>query len=197
MRSASLNGVNVVTGTVLEKSANMHTVDNRNTNIGTLYMFIVLETDDGEIIRVNNLVADAHSDQHLNLGTRTTLYLKPIRHMSNFKKINLALAAVSENGVGITDLPLSLIMAQFFLALFGGIIVGGFFGFLAAALLSTFLGKFGAFLGILLAVFIPAYCLYGACKFASARNMAGQLRRQLLGVNGSGDTYRGVVVKNV
>lgn len=68
MSDISENGVTVVTGEIVEKSASLCKTDERNQNIGTLYPFIIVKTDEGEIIRINNLVADVHCDRQITLA---------------------------------------------------------------------------------------------------------------------------------
>lgn len=111
--------------------------------------------------------------------------------------MNFALAAKSENGVGILDLPLRLIIGQFFLSLIGGAFAGAFLAFFASIPLVGLFGDFGKLLTFMVAISVPVYFLCQAVRFARIRETAHRLRKKLLGTNGSGDAYRGVAVKNI
>lgn len=197
MKEVIETGVTVVSGEVIEKSASLTQGSASNSNTNSMYPFILLKTDEGEVVRINNLVTDTHTDQQIMVGLKTTVYLKPIRHMTNFKKMNLALAAKSEKGVGVIDLPFRLIANLFIQSLVGGALLGAFVGFFAAMPLVGVFGAFGIFLAAIVAISVPAHFLWSAAKFAGARNTSLRLRNRLLGLDGSGDTYRGVAVKNI
>ncbi|MFS2325026.1 hypothetical protein U2P60_06355 [Brucella sp. H1_1004] len=190
-------GVTVLSGEVIEKSASVAQGDVSNSNTNSMYPFILLKTEKGEVVRINNLVTDTHTDQQITIGLKTTLYLKSIRHMTNFKKMNFAIAANSEKGVGIIDLPLRLIINVFIQSLVGGALAGTFVGFFASMPLIGIFGGFGLFLTAIVAISVPIYFLWSATQFAGARNASLRLRNKLLGLDGSGDTYQGVAVKNV
>lgn len=189
--------VTVVSGEVIEKSASLTQGSASNSNTNSMYPFILLKTDTGEVVRINNLVTDTHTDQQITVGLKTTLYLKPIRHMTNFKKMNFALAAKSENGVGVIDLPFRLIANLFIQNIVGGALAGAFVGFFASMPLIGLFGAFGLFLTAIVAISVPVYFLWSATQFSGARNTSLRLRNKLLGLDGSGDTYRGVAVKNI
>ncbi|WP_421522176.1 hypothetical protein [Ochrobactrum quorumnocens] len=190
-------GLIVVSGEVVEKSASLTQGDVHNSNTNSMYSFILLRTDTGDVVRINNLVTDTHTDQQIVVGLKTTLYLKPIRHMTNFKKMNFALAARSDNGVGVIDLPLRLIVNLFIQSIVGGALAGAFVGFFASMPLIGIFGAFGLFLTAIVAISIPIYFLWSATKFAGARSASLRLRNKLHGGDGSGDTYHGVAVKNI
>lgn len=190
-------GVIVVSGEVIEKSASMTQGDVHNSSTNSMYPFILLKTERGEVVRINNLVTDTHTDQQIGAGLKTTLYLKQIRHMTNFKKMNLALAARSDNGVGVIDLPLRLIVNMFIQSIVGGALAGAFVGFFASMPLIGIFGSFGLILTAIVAISVPMYFLWSATKFAGARSASLRLRNILHGGDGSGDTYHGFTVKNI
>lgn len=189
--------VTVVSGEVIEKSASIQKASESQNNIGTFYAFVIIQTGQGEIVRVNNIIADSHTDQQIAVGLRTTLYLTKIRHMTNFKNMNLVLAAKSVNGIGVTEIPLRLIMSLYYMSIFVGIFLGAFVGFFASIPLIGLFGAFGIPLAGLVALCVPIYLIWCSSRFAKARKTSLRLRKQLLGNNGSGDVYRGLAVKNI
>lgn len=197
MNEISEPGVKVVSGEIIQKSASLRQSDVNNSNMNAMYPFIMLKTSDGEVLKINNVVVDAHIEQHLSIDKTVTLYIMQIRHMINFKKMNFALAARSNDGIGVVDLPLRLIVNQFFLSVFVGALAGAFVGFFAAMPLVGLFGFFGLFLTALVALSFPIYFFWWATKFAGARNASLRLHNKLLGGDGSGNTYRGIAVKSI
>ncbi|MEN5248125.1 hypothetical protein [Brucella pseudintermedia] len=197
MDEISEPSVTVVSGMVIEKSASIHSVNESQNNIGTLYPFLLLQTDQGEIIRINNLVADVYTDQQIAMGLKSTLYLTQIRHITNFKNMNIVLAAKSANGTGVLELPLRHVMSLYYMSIIIGIILGAAATFFASMPLIGLFDAVGIPLAFLVGLCVPIYFLWCSGKIAKARRVSLRLREKLLGGDGSGDTYHGVAVKNI
>ncbi len=155
-------------------------------------------------------MVDAHIEQHMFIGKPVTFYLKQVRHLTSFKLMNCAVAAISDSGTGIMDIPARLITALYVQA----IIVGLILGTIASFLLTTALGGIffyvgstvgmmtglyfldrlmfvGALIGFLSGPALFIYLLRAAGRFADIRKTAERLRRKLT------DNYRGATVRNI
>ncbi|MFD1792700.1 hypothetical protein ACFSE0_13845 [Ochrobactrum teleogrylli] len=190
-------GVTAVSGEIVQISASISQLDVSNQNVNRLYPFIMLKTGNGDVIRINDLVADVHIDQHVGVGLNSTFYLIKIRHMTKFKQINLALAAVSENGTGIIDLPQRLITSLFVMNIFIGCVSIFFCVGLLGPELAYFFGFPAIVLGALIGFGFFAHLLRSAMSFARARTKAERLRKKLIGAANDRDAYRGMAVKNI
>lgn len=210
MKDVSGQGVTTVTGEIIEISASIHQSDTDNSNTGAMYPFIMLRTADGEVTKINNLIVDAHIQQHLSIGKNVTFYLKRMRHLVNFKMMNWALAAVSDSGTGILDLPARVIRGFYVQAIVLGLIVGavasfalttvigGIFYYIGITLGSItglyfleYLTFVGGFIGLMSGPALLIYMLRNAGKFSQIRKAAERLRKKL------SNNYRGVAVKNI
>src|SRR5690606_29928068 len=93
-------GLTVISGEVLEMSPS----DARNQKTRR-YPFILLKTEQGEVVRIHNLLTDTHTDQQIAVGLKTTLHLLPVKWpFGNPKNINMAIGAQSANGTGIAEI---------------------------------------------------------------------------------------------
>ncbi len=210
MSSTSEEGVEVVSGEIVQISASMVQSDVENSNIGKMYPFIMINTGNGEVLKINNIVVDAHIEQHLNIGKSVTLYLKQVRHLTNFKKMNFAVAVTSDIGAGIMDLPSRVVRGMYSVSIFLGVIggaivsfvmipvVGWTFNFIANILIFItglyFLQSLmfvGAFIGFLCGPALLIYLLRSAGRFAKIRSTAERLRKKL------NDNYCGMTVRNI
>jgi len=210
MNNVSGPGVTTVTGEIIQMSASIHQSDADNSNTGALYPFIMLKTADGEVVKINNLIVDAHIQQHLFIGKNVTFYLKKMRHLVNFKMMNWALAAVSDSGTGVLDVPARVITGFYVQAIILGLIVGavasfflttvigGIFYYIGITLGSItglyfleYLTFVGGFIGLMSGPALLFYMLRNAGKFAQLRKAAERLRKKL------DNNYRGVAVKNI
>lgn len=199
-----------MSGEIVQISASISQGDAANSNTNTLYPFIMIKSENGDVIKINNLIADAHIEQHLFLGKKVTFYLKQMRHMTNLKMMNCAIGATSDAGTGILDLPARLITALYVQAIGMGLLVGtiasfllttvigGIFFYVGSALsLMTglpFLDRLafvGGLIGFLSGPALLVYLIRSAGRFADIRKTAERLRKKL------NDDYRGVAVRNI
>ncbi|MGU3401321.1 hypothetical protein ACLBWS_16520 [Brucellaceae bacterium D45D] len=206
----TIEGLEIVSGKIVQLSTSIAQSDVSNSNIGAMYPFIMMKTANGEVLKINNLVADAHIQQHLTIGRDITLYLKQARHLTNFKKLNFAVAATSSAGTGILDLPARAISGLYSMSvvigLVGGAIVsffmttmiGGIFYYIGdtLAFVTGIYGLenlvfLGAFIGFLCGPVFLIYLLRACGRFAAIRTAAERLRLQLT------DSYQGATVRNI
>lgn len=124
MNDVSEPGVQIISGEIIQLSTRIAQGDVENSNTGRMYPFVMIRSDGGEIIKINNLIADTHIGQRLVIGKKVRFYLKKMRHLVNFKMMNWALAAVSDNGTGIRDLPARVIRGFYAQAIFLGLVGG-------------------------------------------------------------------------
>ncbi|MCV9910386.1 hypothetical protein OIV19_22640 [Brucella sp. HL-2] len=204
------DGITIISGEIVQISASISQGDVENSNTSRMYPFIMIKSDDGEVIKINNLIADAHIEQHLFLGKKVTFYLKQVRHLTNFKTMNCAVAATSDAGTGIMDLPAQVVRALYIQAIIVGLLVGA----IASFLLTTVIGGIFHYVGSALAMITGLYFLEGlvfvggligflsgpalliyllrsAGRFADIRKTAERLRGKLT------DSYRGTAVRNI
>ncbi|WP_455296531.1 hypothetical protein [Brucella pituitosa] len=210
MNDVSESGLQIISGEIIQFSASIAQGDVENSNTGRMYPFVMIRSDGGEVIKINNLIADAHIEQHLVIGKKVRFYLKQMRHLTNFKTMNWGLAAVSDNGTGILDLPARVIRGFYAQAIFLGLVGGAVASFLlttviggvfyyAGITIGTITGLYflenlvfvGGFLGLMSGPALLIYLLRNAGKFAEIRKAAERLRKKL------GNDYRGVAVKNI
>ena len=204
------DGLKIVSGEIVQISASISQGDAANSNTNTLYPFIIIKSDNGEVIKINNLIADAHIEQHLFIGKHVTFYLKQVRHLINLKTMNCAVAATSDAGTGILDLPARLITALYIQAIGMGLLVGTVASFLLTTVIGGIFYYVGSTLGLMTGLYFleylvfvggligflsgPAlliYLLRSAGRFADIRAAAERLRKTLT------DDYRGVTVRNI
>ncbi len=204
------DGLKIVSGEIIEISASMHESDVNNSNTNAMYPFIMLKTANGEILKINNLVVDAHIQQHLFVGKTVTLYLKQMRHLINLKTMNCAVAAVSNSGTGIMDVPARVIRGFYVQAIVVGLIMGAVASFLLTTVIGGIFYYVGSTLGLMTGLYFldrlvfvggligflsgPAlliYLLRSAGRFADIRKTAERLRRKLT------DSYHGTAVHNI
>lgn len=210
MRKTTDDDVKIIKGEIVQISASMSQTDVTHSNISTMYPFITIKTHDGEIIKINNLIVDAHIEQHLFIGKNVTFYLKQVRHLTNLKLMNCAVAATSDAGTGILDLPARLITALYIQALFVGLIVGAVASFVLTTVIGgifyyvgrtlgsltglyflEYLTFVGGFLGLISGPALLIHLLRSAGRFADIRKTAERLRRKLA------DDYHGTTVRNI
>jgi hypothetical protein len=204
------DGLKIVSGEIVQISASISQGDAANSNTNTLYPFIMIKSENGDVIKINNLIADAHIEQHLFLGKKVTFYLKQMRHMTNLKMMNCAIAAISDAGTGILDLPARLITALYVQAIGMGLLVGTIASFLLTTVIGgifyyvgstvglitglPFLDRLafvGGLIGFLSGPALLIYLIRSAGRFADLRKTAERLRKKLT------DDYRGVAVRNI
>ena len=210
MTDASELGIKVVSGEIIQISASVHQSDVDNSNTNAMYPFIMLKTEDGEVLKINNLVVDAHIEQHVLLGKKVTFYLKQMRHLINFKIMNCAVAAISDSGTGILDIPARVIRGFYVQAIVVGVIMGAVASFLLTTVIGgiffyvgrtlgsitgiyslEYLTFVGGFLGLISGPALLIYLFRNAGKFAEIRRVAERLRHKL------DHSFQGVVVKNI
>lgn len=164
-----------ITGTVREVSSSEIA---GGQNGSKRYTFVLFETDEGEKVKANNLVVDAHVDQVIRPGQHATFHIRTIRTF--LTKSNLLLATESDIGPGFLQLPVSMLIGNLYLSIFGGLVLSLFFGGLAIG--PAVYGLTGSVnLSFLLAM-TPLYVLvWNALKLFKMRSEASGLRRSILG----------------
>lgn len=210
MNNLSDEGVKIVSGESIQISASISQSDAENSYTSRMYPFITIKSDGGEVIKINNVVADAHIEQHLSIGKFVTFYLKQVRHITNFKMMNCAVAATSDLGTGILDFPARVVRAFYMQVLFFGLILGAIVSYLLTTIIGGvfhYVGStigymtglyflenlvfLGGFLGLMSGPALFIYLLRSAGKFAEIRKTAERLRGKLT------DNYRGAIVRNI
>ena len=204
------DGLRIVSGEIVQISASISQSDAANSNTSRMYPFIMIKSDESEVIKINNVVADAHIEQHLFIGKQVTFYLKQMRHMTNLKTMNCVVAATSDAGTGIMDVPARLIRALYIQAIFIGLIVGTIASFLLTSVIGGVFHYVGSALAMITGLYFlqglvfvggmigflsgPAlfiYLLRSAGRFADIRKTAERLRKKL------SNDYRGATVRNI
>lgn len=159
-RTDEEDGIRIVSGEIVEISASIGQGDVENSNTNRMYPFVMIKSDNGEVTKVNNLVADAHIMQHLFIGKQVTFYLKQVRNLTNFKLMNCAVAATSDAGTGIIDFPARVVAAFYMQAVFVGLILGAIASFLLTTVLGGIFYYVGSTVGMMTGcISLTVWCL--------------------------------------
>jgi hypothetical protein len=182
-----------IVGTVMEVSSAQLGTDK---NLSKRYPFVMIRTDDGELIKVNNLLVDAHVDQVIRPGQHAKFYVRTARIM--MKKANFLLATESDIGIGVMKFPVSLLLGQLYLAVLGGLLLSAFIG---ALLVGPFLYYFvfgHNFTLTVLGCGAPLYFLvWNAVKLMFVAGETSALRHRLTGSSASAGATPNVAVKEI
>ena len=170
-----------IVGTVMEVSSAQLGTDK---NLSKRYPFVMIKTDDGELIKINNLLVDAHVDQVIRPGQHAKFHVRTARIL--LKKVNFLLATESDIGIGVLKFPISLLFGQLYLAIFAGLLLSGFIGaFFVGPFLYHFV--FGRnFTLTVLGCGVPLYLfVWNALKLMFVAGETSALRYRLTGSSAS------------
>lgn len=192
MSNINNESLTVITGTVLEHSAGTSQVVN-NGNSLTVWLFILLKIESGEVVRINDVVLDNNVLQQIRLDEEVTLYIYKTPRGIFSKARNFILGSKSDKGVGVMDG-----------SGYGGVVflktAQSIFFALAACLITSIIlvPSMGMGLGLFITAIVGLGVLVmGLLHVVTISNIGNFIKRLGRELTVSSDNYKGTVIRNI